>query len=150
MGKAEILNNELHHSFLCSTWFLCEWSLLRRRNAFHLPFCCPPVLVPGIFLHVSPRGRELELTFKWPNPLKNVEQLHLQWICDAETKMEMYHPKFLGFENFLKGLRERGTDRVESLDHIFLPFVFQTHIVRRTPLGWRDSSGHLIHVYIKA
>lgn len=85
-------------------------------------------------------GKELELTVNWPITLNDVELLHRKWLTSAEGRMEKYHPKYLGFENALKSLRERITDRVESTAHIVLPFLVETHIKRRIALGWHDST----------
>lgn len=64
--------------------------------------------------------------------------------------METYHPEFLGFEKALKSLRDRRSDPVETVARVPMPFVLETHIVRRTALGWGDSTARVAYTDLKA
>lgn len=43
-------------------------------------------------------------------------------------------------------MRERISDRVESLARIYFPIIVETHNVHRTALGGRDNSARVIYV----
>lgn len=85
-------------------------------------------------------GGKLYITVNWSIPLNDVEMLHRKWLTSADGRMEKYHPKYRGFENALKSLRERISDGVESTTHIVLTFTVETHIKSRTALGWHEST----------
>lgn len=104
----------------------------------------------GYSTRVREGGRELELTVRWPSPMNSVHHLHRVWLRADSDAMEVYHPKVLGFDNSLKGLRESKSDTVESVAHIALPFEVDTHVVKKTPLGWTDSAARVIYVDMKA
>lgn len=47
---------------------------------------------------------------------------------DSSDRIESYHPKVAGFEDFLNTFRENASERVESLAKIYLPFEVEMHI----------------------
>lgn len=61
-----------------------------------------------------------------------------------------YHPKFLGFGLFLKLLRKRAYDPIESVGRVALRIPVQQHIFSRTHLGCYDSPARVIYVHLKA
>lgn len=95
-------------------------------------------------------GQEFEVHVKWPLPLCNDEMLHRKWLRSEEDRLEGYHPKLLGFENALKEYREKRADSVKSVVRIASPFAVETHIVRRSPLGWAENAARMIYNDMKA
>ena len=49
-----------------------------------------------------------------------------------------YHPSVLRFEAGLRRLRQRGSDAVESIARIPLPFAVQTQLVSKNNLPFRE------------
>ncbi len=58
----------------------------------------------------------------------------------------MFHPKYTGFEDALKKVRDRVSDNLVSV----APFAAQTHIDQKFNLGWRDSDSKMIYIEMKA
>lgn len=102
-------------------------------------------------VRVAEGGRQLDVNVQWPSALSNLEQLHRKWLtAEGSDKMEMYHPKYLGFENALKAHRERCVDTVESSARITLPFAVQTHVYGKYNLGWRENTARMVYIDLKA
>lgn len=102
-------------------------------------------------------GRELEITILWPKPFYDMKTLHKKWITPSTsggaqscTSMQTYHPKFLGFELFLKPFRKRAHDPIEAVGRVGLKIAVQAHIFDRTHLGWLDSAARVLYVDLKA
>lgn len=76
-------------------------------------------------------GDVVELTFKWPPPVTDVQFLHKKWLeltnASKDTTVEAsaatisandfssHHPKILGFEKALRDLRGNRSDNVIAL-----------------------------------
>lgn len=76
-------------------------------------------------------------------PLNDVEVLHRKRVAADDRKMKTSCSKFLVLQKALRSLGDPRTDRVETGARVLLPFVVETHIVRRTVLGCCDSMGSL-------
>lgn len=111
----------------------------------------PSGIEPGKFsVRVMEGGTELHVTVVWPNPLADVHTMHRKWLhSDGPDKLEVYHPRFVGFDNFLKSLRARSTDNIESTAKIPMPFPVQTHIYGKYNMGWRESSTRMVYVELR-
>lgn len=97
-------------------------------------------------------GRELEISIMWPNELYNISVLHKKWLkLDIRDSFALrkYHPKFLGFESFLKPYRKRSEDRIESIGYVPLRIQFQQHIFSRDHLEWFDDAARVLYVDVK-
>lgn len=77
----------------------------------------PSGIGPGdLSLRVMYVGHDLELTVQWPQALTDFSIMHKKWLNESgPDNMELYHPKFLGFEASLKKCREHKTDLIESV-----------------------------------
>lgn len=90
-------------------------------KGFSVAILLPSGVGPGGYsTRVREGGRELELTVRCPRPISSVHRLHRVWLRADSDAMESYLPKMMGFENFLKGLREKKANIVESVAHIVL------------------------------
>lgn len=58
-------------------------------------------------IRVRERRRELKVHVIWPLLLCNVEMLYRKWLQLEDNRFENYHRKLFGFENALKGHREK-------------------------------------------
>lgn len=97
-------------------------------------------------------GREVELKVMLPEPLSNLRMLHRKWVETAKdgSKMQMYHPKVLGFEASLKQFRKHSNEKIEATARIALPFPVQNHIAKRDNLGWLDNDCKVVYIDLKA
>lgn len=85
-----------------------------------------------------------------PLKLCNLEMIHRKYLRYEKDRNESYHQKLLGFENYLKGYREKRAGSVESVARIALPLSVETQIIRRSPLGWIVSAARMIYTTAKA
>lgn len=108
----------------------------------------PSVVGPGqIFVHINIDGTELHVAVIWPAPLVNLHALHRKWLnSDASEKLNVYHPKLIESEEFLKFFPARNINHLESTSQITLPFKVQTHIHRKYNLGWRQSDARIVYI----
>lgn len=97
----------------------------------------PSGVLSGQFaVRVADDGCALEISITWPNPMVELKMLHRKWLqADGSDRIEVYHPKLIGFERFLKSYRTRSTDKIESTARINLPYQVQTHISEKFNLG---------------
>lgn len=111
----------------------------------------PSGVYPGHFsVRVADGGCILNVTVTWPSPLVDLTHLHRKWLqSKGPERMEMYHPKMIGFEKFLKSCRSRNVDSVESMAKITLPFKVQTHISEKYHLGWNDNTARIVYVELR-
>lgn len=63
--------------------------------------------------------------------------------------MKTYHPKYFGFENSLKGHRERFEDTVESTALITIPSFVRTHIYGNYNIWWRENMARMVEILFK-
>lgn len=79
--------------------------------------------------------------------------LHKKWLTSGpqdSLALRKYHPKFLGFELFLKPYRRRSEDPIESVGHVPLRIKVEQHIFSRHHLGWYDDAARALYVDLKA
>lgn len=132
---------------LISEWVEPGTTTRRLTVAILLP---SGVAIGQFSTRVSDDGNTLFLVIMWPDPLVNLKHLHRKWLtAKGPDKIELYHPKLVGFEHFLKSCRSRSTDSVESTARISLPFQVQTHISQKYNLGWNDSSARVVYVELR-
>lgn len=135
------------HLHLVSVWI----DPSRTTRCVSVAILLPPGVAPGGYsIRVREDEREMELTMRWSSPINCVYHLYRVRLRAESDAIECYHPMLLGFENFLEGLRERKADIVESVAPILLPFAVETHIGKRSPLGWTNIAARVIYIDKKA
>lgn len=75
---------------------------------------------------------------KWLDPSKQV------------SRIQSYHPKYLGFEADVQSDTEHRSERVQSTVTMALPGSVQTHIDQRSDLGWYDYAVGVLYIDMKA
>lgn len=63
--------------------------------------------------------------------------------------MELYNPRTIGFEIFLKSCHSRNVDSLQSVAKITLPFQVQTHISKKYHLGCNDSVAIILYIDLR-
>lgn len=82
----------------------------------------------------------------WPNPLIHLKPLHLKWLLSIGfDHIEMYHPKLVGLEHFMKSCISRNTDSVQYSARTNIPFQLQTHISEKCNIEWGGSSTRVVY-----
>lgn len=73
-------------------------------------------------------GDFLELIFDWIKPLIDIRFMPRKLLRASDGSLQDFHPKILGFEASLKGLRENRTKDITSTCCIVFPFTVQSDI----------------------
>ena len=134
---------------LISEW--TEAGTMTRRIT--VAMLLPSGVEQGMFsVSVVDGGRFVEMVVQWPNALVRMDVLHRKWLSTRLIghRLEMYHPKIVGFERALKGFRRQASDNVESTCRIPLPFTVETHIAEQTNLAEKNSSVRIVYNDLKA
>lgn len=87
------------------------------------------------------------MSIKWPDVLTDMSMLHKKWLLNNE--LSDVHPKILGFETALKGLRANCNENVLSYGRIGLPFTVEPNFLQHN-IGWRDNSSRVLYVDLRA
>lgn len=126
-------------------YFLSNWfEQVTTTKCFTFIILLPSGIPAGQFsVRQSEDEFALLLTVTWPEPLINLEKLHRKWFTpNSLDRIEMYHLKMAGFEQFSKLCRTRNTASVESTAKIPLPI--QVHISGKYNLEWTDSNAGVV------
>lgn len=65
---------------------------------------------------------------------------------NAPDRIEIYHPKLTGFEQFLKSCTGSSTDSIDSTARILLPFQVQQKMFEKCNPEWVDSNAWILYV----
>lgn len=149
-GGAELVLGDLEFKplYLISVWN----EPTTTTNCVTLAIVLPSGTGCGNFsCRVVDGGEYVELTVGWPSPLINIETMHRKWLqVDSQDDFKLYHPKVIGFQNALKTMRMRSSDKIESTARIPLPFAVQTHIYGKHNLAWREGTTLMVYLDLKA
>lgn len=95
-------------------------------------------------------GDVLQQSVDSPRPLIDISFIHKKWLALYDSTFTEFHPKFLGFEATLRNLTKNLTYKLVSVARIGLLFSVQSHIDRKSNIGYIDDSTRLLYVDLKA
>lgn len=139
--------NTFHPLHLLSVWQEPGTTAKRLAVAILLP---SGVGAGDFTVRVIEDGDVLEISVDWPKPLVEISFMHKKWLLMDDSRFTDFHPKYLGFEVSLRGLRENINDKVTSTARIGLPFSVQSHIDSKHNLAYKDNNSRLVYVDLKA
>lgn len=108
----------------------------------------PSGVAPGQFsLRVIEDRHILLFILHWLSALINFNDLQQKRLHSRGSgRIEPYHLKLTGFENFLKSCRSHNTEGVESTARVEVSFQVQTHIFEKYNLRWTSSSATFVYL----
>ncbi len=85
-----------------------------------------------------------------PAPLAILNMMQRKRLSkDSPRIFQLFHPRYAGFKDALKQVRDRVSDNLVSIARIPLPFAVQIRIDQKCNLAWRDSAAKMIRVEVK-
>ncbi len=92
---------------------------------------------------ISPCGMSLEIAVVWPVPLVDLTCMHKKWLRpESGSGFQVFYPRYTGFEQVLKKIKQRSSDDVQSIARIPLTFAVQTHIDSKSNTTRRENGVH--------
>ena len=101
-----------------------------------------------VTVKVSEDGKELVIKEKMIDRVENIDNLHVHFRKKDISAYPAYHPKIMGFQKYMNGLKREGP-HIYNTASIRLPFPVQTDILDEYRLGYKGGS-RLLYVDLRA
>lgn len=72
---------------------------------------------------------------EWPVVFTAVVLFHRKWLREKSKTPKHYHSKLRRFEKFFRNMRNRNTDKIQSIARIPIAYPAETHIYGVPYLG---------------